>query len=207
MLHVTLYSDFTCPYCYLVERSTLPRLGADFGGIAIDWQPFEVEPEGPPDGVPPVRSWYVAFAGRAAELGLTPYRVPSWVPDTTHVMALAEYAREKGVLETFRERAHVSYWEEEQNLDGDEALGALARACGLDVKRALAAARSKKRQALVKRKRALALDRGVAAVPAVDFGHGIWVMGARDDGVFWRAALASEQLRAGATRRRSTKSK
>ncbi len=68
MLHVTLYSDFTCPYCYLVERSSLPRLGADFGGIEIDWQPFEVEPSGPPAGVPPVASWYEAFALRAAEL-------------------------------------------------------------------------------------------------------------------------------------------
>lgn len=193
MLHVTLYSDFTCPYCYLVERSTLPRLGADFGGIEIDWQPFEVEPSGPPAGVPPVASWYEAFALRADELGLTSYRVPSWVPDTRHVMALAEFARSEGVLEAFRDRAMVSYWEEQRNLDGELELGELALEAGLDPRAAVEASRSDRWWEIVVAKRKAAIDQGVHAVPAVDFGNGIWVVGAQDDGIFWRAALAAEK--------------
>lgn len=193
MLRATLYSDFTCPYCYLVERSTLPRLGADFGGLELAWEPFEVEPSGPPDGVPPVLSWYEAFGDRARELGLSNYQVPSWVPDTARVMSLAEFARSKGVLEAFRERAMISYWEERRNLDGDEALGALAREAGLDPAKALAAARQAKWRDVVIDKRRAAYERGVSAVPAVDFGNGIWVVGAQDDGVFWRAAIAASK--------------
>lgn len=196
MLRVTLYSDFTCPYCYLVERSSLPRLGADFGGIEIDWQPFEVEPDEAPEGLPPQRGWYEAFAARAHELGLTQYQVPRWVPATAHIMALAEYARAKGRLDALRAIAMRSYWEEQGDLDGDQALGALAAAAGLTSSRALAAARSKKWQAVVRRKRTLAVERGVHAVPAVDFG-GVWVVGAQDDGPFWRAAMASLELQKG----------
>jgi predicted DsbA family dithiol-disulfide isomerase len=170
-----------------VERGSLVRLATDFD-VEIDWQPFEVDPQTPIDGLPPVRSWYEGFATMAHAFGLTQYQVPSWVPNTTRVMALAEYARAQGRLEPFRVRAMQVYWEEQWNLDDDEALGALAAEVGLDVTKALRASRSKRYADKVQRARQAALAKGVRAVPAVDFGDAGLVVGAQRDEVFVEAA-------------------
>lgn len=154
----------------------------------MDWQPFEVDPSWPAAGLPPVRGWYEAFAAQAHAFGLPAYQVPAWVPNAGRVSALAEYARAQGRLDALRARAMVAYWEEGRDLDGREALGALAAEAGLDVARALRACTSKKYAQVVEKKRAAAAERGVRGVPAVDFGGDVWVVGAQPYEVFFRAA-------------------
>lgn len=151
-----------------------------------------------------MRSWYEGFAATAHAFGLGRYQVPAWVPNTARVMALAEYARDQGALPALRERAMVAYWEEQWNLDGDEALGALAEAVGLDVTAALRASTSKRYAQRVQRARLKALEKGVRAVPAVDFGAGGVVVGAQRDEVFFAAArrAAAEGAPAKKPRRR-----
>lgn len=181
-LSVTLYSDFTCPYCYLVERGSLPRLAGAFQ-LDVKWVPFEVEPDAP--SMPLVRAWYEDFTETAHHFGLKSYRVPVWLPNTNRLMALAEFARDAGKLEAFRERAMKSYWEEERSLDGDDELAELATSAGLDATAALDALEALAPRVLKIRQDARRA--GVGGVPRVDFGAE-QIVGAQPDEVFTAAA-------------------
>jgi len=170
--------------------------------VELDWQPFEVDPQTPVEGLPPVRSWYEEFTSVAHAFGLTNYRVPSWVPNMRHVLSLMEYARSKNKLDAFREHALINYWEQEWNLDGDEALAELARLAGLPVKAALKASTSKQWWAKVQSARKRAVKKGVHAVPALDFGQGGLVVGAQRYEVYLSAAAQTLANRSPALVRR-----
>src|SRR3954467_15258329 len=46
-----LYTDFVCPFCFIAEQSTVPRLLADFE-LTLDWRGFELHPGTPRGGLP-----------------------------------------------------------------------------------------------------------------------------------------------------------
>lgn len=50
-LHIEVYSDVVCPWCYVGKRR-LERALTEFGGAArIAWRPFQLNPTMPKDGV------------------------------------------------------------------------------------------------------------------------------------------------------------
>lgn len=67
----------------------------------------------------------------AASFGVTDMQIPSHTPNTRRVLALAEYAREQGKLEAFRENAMAAYWQTGANLEDPPVLQALAAQAGL----------------------------------------------------------------------------
>src|SRR5262245_26986488 len=46
-----LYTDFVCPFCFIAEESTVPRLLADYD-LVLDWRGFELHPGTPKGGLP-----------------------------------------------------------------------------------------------------------------------------------------------------------
>lgn len=46
-----LYTDFVCPFCFIAEQSTVPRLLAEFD-LQLDWCGFELHPGTPVGGRP-----------------------------------------------------------------------------------------------------------------------------------------------------------
>ena len=50
-LTLRLYTDFVCPFCFIAEQSTVPRLLAELD-LTLDWYGFELHPSTPPGGVP-----------------------------------------------------------------------------------------------------------------------------------------------------------
>src|SRR5688572_13195593 len=54
-----LYSDFTCPFCFIAERSLVERLVAEYD-VVLEWRGLELHPEIPPGGL----SLAEAFPGR-----------------------------------------------------------------------------------------------------------------------------------------------
>ena len=45
-----LYTDFVCPFCFIAEQSTVPRLLAEFD-LTLDWHGFELHPNTPRGGL------------------------------------------------------------------------------------------------------------------------------------------------------------
>ena len=62
MLRIVVHSDLGCPFCYLGE-TTLSRLEAEWA-FTSEWEPFELHPEVPEDGVDVTEK----SAGRLEEL-------------------------------------------------------------------------------------------------------------------------------------------
>ncbi len=50
LIHVRLYSDFICPFCFVAEQSNLVRLQEEFD-VEVDRRGFELHPETPVGGM------------------------------------------------------------------------------------------------------------------------------------------------------------
>jgi predicted DsbA family dithiol-disulfide isomerase len=67
----------------------------------------------------------------AASFGVTDMHFPTHTPNTRRVLALAEYAREQGQLDVFRDMAMDAYWQTGDNLEDPHVLQTLASRAGL----------------------------------------------------------------------------
>ncbi len=197
-----LYSDFVCPFCFVAEQSTVPRLRDEFD-LVVDWRGFPLHPRTPKGGmpleallgaarIPGAKEHMRQFAAR---FGVTGIVHPDRVPNTRRVLAMAEFARAEGKLEEFRKAGMEAHWRHGNGLESDEALGTIAAGVGLDPAAALAAADSPRFQAEVDRKLAEAAGEGVTGIPTFFIGDEA-VVGCQP-----YEALAEAAVRAGAKRR------
>jgi predicted DsbA family dithiol-disulfide isomerase len=197
-----IYSDFVCPFCFVAEQSTVPRLLEEFD-LEIDWRGFPLHPRTPKGGmplaalfggarIPAVKEHMKQFAGR---FGVTGIVHPERLPNTRRVLAMAEYARAEGRLEAFRKAGMEAHWREGNSLETDEDLGAIAEKVGLEPAAALEAADSPRFQEEVDRKLAEAAAHGVTGIPTFFIGDEA-VVGCQPYEV-----LAAAAERAGAKRR------
>src|SRR4051812_35872845 len=84
----------------------------------------------------------------AAGFGVT-MKFSERLPNTRRPLAMAEYARDQGHLEAFREAAMDAHWSRGVDIESDGVLRELAKDAGLDPDLALAAADSAPMQARV----------------------------------------------------------
>jgi predicted DsbA family dithiol-disulfide isomerase len=201
-----LYTDFVCPFCFIAEESTVPRLLREHE-LALDWHGFELHPGTPRGGMP----LSALFAGVdlpalhqrtrhfAAGFGVTGFDPPSTLRNTRRALAIAELARDRGQLPAFRKAAFDAHWRQGKNLEDDADLGALAASVGLDPEQAIAAADAPAFLARVDARQREARTAGVTGVPTFIMGDEI-VVGCQPYEVLAAAARrAGVRPRAGAT--------
>lgn len=197
-----LYSDFVCPFCFIAEHSTLPRLRAEFE-LTVEWCGFELHPRTPRGGMPmsalfpaarlpAMRAHMQQFA---AGFGVTGMNHPDHIPNTRRALAIAELARDRDCLDAFRESAMNGHWREGRNLEDDADLRALAGRVGLDPDEALAAADAPEMLTRVDGRQADARRDGVTGIPTFFIGDEEVV------GCQAYEVLAAAARRAGARRR------
>ena len=89
----TFFFDLGSPECYLVAERVLSTMP-----VIPEWQPVLASSIGVDLGQPDVEY----LRGRAAELGLLPFRMPPvWPPDTAFAMRTATYAKGGGKTVAF----------------------------------------------------------------------------------------------------------
>jgi predicted DsbA family dithiol-disulfide isomerase len=167
-----LYTDFVCPFCFIAEQSTVPRLLSEFD-LTLDWRGFELHPNTPPGGVSlsrlfpgvPLPSLHERTRRFAARFGVSAYTPPDVLQNTRRALAVAELARDRGRLEPFRAAAFEAYWRQQKNLEDDGDLGAIAVAAGLSRDEALGAADDPAFLARVDEKQDEARANGVTGIP------------------------------------------
>jgi predicted DsbA family dithiol-disulfide isomerase len=197
-----LYTDFVCPFCFIAEESTVPRLLREFD-LELDWHGFELHPETPPGGMPlsalfPGTDLKVLHARTkefAAQFGVTGFEPPDRLVNTRRALAIAELARDRGELAQYRQAALDAHWRRGQNLEDDGVLKALAETAGLDPAAALAAADSPEYLGRVDARQLQAKRQGVTGIPTLNVGDQ-WIVGCQP---FESMARAVE--RAGVARR------
>ena len=153
-------------------------------GATVEWLPFDLHPEYPPEGVPrnPER------AARAAELfashGLT-YNPPPVSPRSLDAQRLAEHARANDLYGPFFERTMDAYWAEARDIGDHDVLRSIAAEVGLDgTEEVLASDLHAER---VRRSTGEAHAIGVNGVPAFLLDRRLLVLGAQPRETFEQA--------------------
>lgn len=172
-----LYTDFVCPFCFIAEESTVPRLLAEFD-LTLDWYGFELHPSTPVGGAPlsrlfpnmPLAAMHERTKRFAAGFGVLNLQPPDWLSNTKQALAMAEHARDLGKLEPFKKAAMEANWRQGRNLENRDDLAFVARAAGLDPEAALAAAADPEILARVDARQAEARRNGVSGIPTFAFG-------------------------------------
>ncbi len=106
----------------------------------------------------------------AAGFGIKDMNSPEVLPNTRRILAVAEYARDMGKLDTFRSLGMRAHWVEGRNIEDDGVLADLAVASGLDPQKALAAADSAEYLARIDAVRAEASRLGINGIPTFIIG-------------------------------------
>lgn len=171
--------------------------------VEIDWRGFELHPETPPGGrpiaerVPRERLPHLKRGLRefAASFGVLALELPDHMPNTRRALAIAEYARERGKLEAFRDAAMYAHWREGKNLEDEQDLRDIALRAGLEPEAALRAIGAKQYLQQVDAIREEATRMGVTGIPTLVIGR-YGVVGCQPYEVITQAAE-----RAGARRR------
>jgi predicted DsbA family dithiol-disulfide isomerase len=197
-----LYTDFVCPFCFIAEQSTVPRLLAELD-LELDWYGFELHPSTPPGGVPlsrlfpgtPLPAMHERTKRFGATFGVTGFEPPSYLHNSRMALAIAEHARDRGRLEPFRQAVMNAHWRNGANIESPEDLGAIAESAGLERAPALAAATDPDLLLRVDERQAEARRAGVNGIPTFVFGTER-IVGCQP----YEAVLAAA-LRAGAARR------
>ncbi|HVZ74795.1 MAG TPA: DsbA family protein [Polyangia bacterium] len=177
-----LYSDFVCPFCFVAEQSTVPRLVEEFD-LVLDWRGFPLHPRTPVGGmplttlfpaarIPAVKEHMRQFAAR---FGVTGIVHPERLPNSKRALAMAEWARGQGKLEAFRRAGMEAHWRHGNGLESDEDLGRVAESVGLDAAAALAAADEPGTRAIVDARIAEAHAEGISGVPTFKLGDEVVV--------------------------------
>ena len=176
MTLLRLYTDFVCPFCFIAEESTVPRLVRELD-LTLEWHGFELHPGTPRGGMPLTQlfrgghlpSVHARTKAFAAEFGVRDFEPPDTLRNTRRALALAEYARDHGVLDAFRRAAFDAHWRRRKDLEADADLRDIAASVGLDADAALAAADDRALLERVDARQAAARRNGVSGIPTFDF--------------------------------------
>lgn len=178
--------------------------------LELDWAGYELHPETPRSGLPVAEylpnsdAMFGYVKSFAAGFGIGDLRSPTRLSSTRRAMAIAEYARDTGRLDAFREAAYDGYWREGRDLSADADLRAISAEAGLDPDAALRAAADPALLARVDAAGRAAREAGVTGVPTLELAPrqargermGVRVVGCQP-----YAVLEAAAKRAGARRR------
>jgi len=106
----------------------------------------------------------------AASFGIQGMASPERLPNTRRILAMAEYARETGKLDTFRTLAMNARWENGSDLEDEIILEKLAAASGLDPQKAMKASESPDYLSRIDSIRAEAGRLGIDGIPTFIIG-------------------------------------
>ncbi len=186
-LHVTLVSDYICPWCY-VGLARLEHLRADFE-ITLTACAFDLRPGIPPEGIAREEAskgktyphgYLDNLRQTALDAGIEMKRLPL-VPNTRKAHEATEFARENGgdLWAVHRALFHA-YFEEEQNIgDTDVVVGACADV-GVDAKALREALDEGRYSEEIEKQMAWSRENGVTGVPTTIFNSRFAVVGAQD---------------------------
>jgi predicted DsbA family dithiol-disulfide isomerase len=160
----------------------------------IEWLPFDLHPEYPPEGIP--RSELNARYGEehrevvrrmVEECGYTYNPPPEVVPSSRKALEVTELARDAGLHEAVHDRLMDAYWSEAADIGRQDTLLSLAAEAGLDrgeAAEALADGRYRDRVLQSTREANLV---GIDAIPAFVLDERLLLVGAYPHEVFERA--------------------
>ena len=180
-LHVDVWSDFVCPWCYLVSTS-LEKL-QESHGVTVSWKSYELRPK----GSPPMPESYIAriksMRPQLVEMAKNHYGIdikqgPFGI-DSRPALIGQKFAEQFGLGEPYHKAVFEAYWLDEKNIEDREILGAIAQEIGLVKEDFLASLDDADLEAEVDDDILLARQYELRGVPALIFEDKFYIPGAQ----------------------------
>lgn len=147
MIRLDIFSDPVCPWCY-VGKSNLDRALANHPDhpFQIQWHPFQLNPEMPPEGVEKRAYLEEKFGGkasvdavherlrevaRAAGVEMNPDK-PRRIPNTLDAHRLIHWAGIEGKQSDVVTALMRAYWVDGRDIGNHETLADIAASQGMD---------------------------------------------------------------------------
>lgn len=147
MIRLDIFSDPVCPWCYL-GKANLDRAleAAPEHPFRIEWHPFQLNPEMPPEGVNK-RQYLAARFGGAEQVDAIHDRlrqiarqngvdldpdVPKRIPNTLDAHRLIHWAGIEGRQTPVVSALFRAYWKEGRDIGNRAVLADIAGAAGMD---------------------------------------------------------------------------
>ena len=187
-VRLDIFADPVCPWCLIgkaeLDRALESRPGHPF---AIHWQPFRLDPQMPPAGMPYTAYMKMKFGNEAGIIEVmrpvmaASERLGLWinpslierVPNTLNAHRLLYWAGLEGVQTPVMSALMRAYWREGKNISNPDVLAEIGAASGMKaemIRRLLATDADRDE---VQRRELHARERGITAAPTfiVDDSH------------------------------------
>ena len=147
MIHLDIFSDPVCPWCYIgkahLDRALASRPGHPF---VIEWHPFQLNPDMPREGADRVSYLEAKFGGRdkasaiyarveqaAVEAGLEiDFAAMKRQPNTLDAHRLIHWAGLEGRQTAVKAALMRAFFREGRDIGDSGTLVAIAESCGMD---------------------------------------------------------------------------
>jgi predicted DsbA family dithiol-disulfide isomerase len=197
-MKLDIFSDPVCPWCYLGKANLDRALEAHPDHpFEIEWHPFQLNPEMPPEGVDK-RAYLAARFGEgqldqihdrfrdiAKKAGVTmDPDTPKRIPNTFDAQRLIHWAGVEGRQTPMVAALMRAYWVEGRDIGDRAVLAALAGEAGLDAAAMARLLASEADADSVAAREVHARERGVNAVPTFIVG-GQYVLSGAQPPEFW----------------------
>lgn len=139
MKNIKVFSDFACPFCY-IGLSIIDKLREDNKDLNIEWMPFELSPDAPPEGsdlsdsIPAdqLEMAYKRINRLGSEYGLV-YNNKTTKFNTHRLHKASLYADSVDKYYEFSKEAFKSIFEYGKNVGDPSVVNEIASFVGLDV--------------------------------------------------------------------------
>jgi predicted DsbA family dithiol-disulfide isomerase len=171
MVTIKVYSDYVCPYCFLIEKPL--NEAAEGKDVKIEWMPFELRPE-PNETLRPEddylqTTWEQSVYPLAEQLGVE-IKLPTVSPQPYTHLAFEgfQFAKKHEKGNDYTDRLFRAFFQESQDIGDVGILTTLAGEIGLDKKAFREAL--EKRTYKVAHQEALKASANITSVPTVQIG-------------------------------------
>jgi predicted DsbA family dithiol-disulfide isomerase len=179
-LHVDVWSDFVCPWCFLVSTS-LEKL-EESHGVTITWKAYELRPKGSPPMPEEYRARIEAAQPRLHQMARTQYGVElnggELGIDSRAAHIGMKYAETQGKGHEYHKRVFEAHWLEAANIGNLDVLAGLAEEVGLEREAFLASLNNKALETEVETEQMQAYQYQLRGVPALIFENKYYIAGA-----------------------------
>jgi predicted DsbA family dithiol-disulfide isomerase len=139
-VHVKVYSDYICPFCYIAYLR-LEKLRGEYD-VDANWRFLEIHPDNPPEGKPvtelgyPPEHWKMLMANLARMAEAEGVTLPerTFTTNSRRALKLAQAVLEEqpGVFERLNREIYEAYFLRGENIGDPAVLESLAASCGVD---------------------------------------------------------------------------
>ncbi|QES47508.1 DsbA family oxidoreductase [Streptomyces venezuelae] len=204
-LRVDIWSDLSCPWCYITKRTFEAALVASGrADVQVVAHPYQIDGERPAEPTPMIE-WLGGKYGaeRARRMdeevtaagprhGITFHNASGYAVNTLQAHRLLRHAGRHGraVQSALEELVFAAYFTHRGNIADPALLAGLAERAGLDREEALAYLASDRDLAEIRAEIRTAREDGITAVPVFTFSNGHRIEGAQQEQDLFLSALA-----------------